>query len=300
MAFLCGVSAGAAEFEIRLEARTSRYSLYELKFPSPHKSPFPVNDTVWGHLYLPRNASGEPIRPEDGGKRNLPAAALVLPIMAAPNAWIETRFVHAFLRRGLAVMWIEMPYQFNRRPDPTIPSGAVFLARSAKRLGKNFMQSRADAGRALTVLENSGLVDPERIGIFGVSLGALVGSSLYSIDDRPKGAVFLLGGADMTDLVYRSEMTGPFIAKAGIERADLEAAWAGLDPLGRREANAGKPVVLVNARSDRVIPAENGRKLAEAFPDAFQRWVPGGHYTAILHMLWMPDYAARHMKRLLE
>ncbi len=245
-----------------------------------------MNDTVWGHLYVPRDRVAS---------RAHPPAVLVLPIMAAPNAWIEMRFVHAFLRRGLAVLWLEMPYQFHRRPNPTIPSGAVFLARSASRLGKNFRQSRADAGRALDVLEGSELLDGSRVGVFGISLGALVGSSLYSVDPRPSGAVFLLGGADMIDLVHRSTMTAAFMKMAGISRADLKTAWEGLDPLEYREKNAGKSVMLINASSDRVIPPENGRKLKEAFPDSVQRWVPGGHYTAILHLLWMPAYAARRM-----
>ncbi len=285
---LAAAPAGAFETEIRLEARTYRYHLYEFRFPSPHKSPFPVNDTVWGHLYIPRRAKAKP------------PVVLVLPIMAAPNAWIEMRFVQEFLRRDLAVMWIEMPYQFHRSPHPTIPSGSVFLARSAVRLGKNFMQSRADARRAMDVLRSSDLVDGSRIGIFGISLGSLVGSAVYSVDDRPKGAVFLLGGADMADLVFRSNMTGEFIKKAGIKKADVKSAWMGLDPLEYRETNAGKTVILVNARSDRVIPAFNGEKLAEAFPDAMQRWVPGGHYTAILHLMWMPAYAAVEMKQILQ
>jgi len=210
------------------------------------------------------------------------------------------RFVHEFLRQGLAVMWIEMPYQFHRRPHPSIPSGSVFLARSAKRLGKNFMQSRADARRAMDVLQTLDLVDGSRIGIFGISLGSLVGSAVFSIDDRPKGAVLLLGGADMGDLVFRSNLTAEFIKAAGIKRAEVDEAWKGLDPLDYRDSNRGKRVVLVNARSDRVIPTFNGRKLAEAFPDALQRWVPGGHYTAILHLLWMPSYAAYEMRRMLE
>ena len=45
------------------------YREFELRFPSPVKSPFPVNDTVWGHLSVPK------------GKGPFPAI-LVLPVMA--------------------------------------------------------------------------------------------------------------------------------------------------------------------------------------------------------------------------
>ena len=40
--------------------------------------------------------------------------------------------------------------------------------------------------------------------------------------------------------------------------------------------------------------------LAEAFPGASQLWVAGGHYTAILHMAWMPSYAALRLGAVLD
>ncbi len=270
---------------MRLEAETAHFYLYELKFPTARPSRFEANNTVWGHLYLPR------------GVKN-PPCVLVLPIMAAPNVWIEERFVREFVRYGYAAMWIEMPYQFHRRPDPLIPSGQVFLSRTAQGLGRNFRQSVADARRAITMLERSGLVDSERIGIFGISLGAMVGSAVYSKDERPVGAVFLLGGADFPDLVFRSGMTREFAQLAGIRPSEVRREWKGFDPLEYRESNRDKRVFLVNARRDRIIPRENAEQLLLAFPRGEQIWVPGGHYTAIAHMLWMPSYAAAKFREL--
>lgn len=274
--------------QLRLESETLHYRLYEVRFPSAVESPFEANNTVWGHLYLPRVHPGE-----------RPPCVLVLPVMAAPNVWIEMRFVRALLRQGIAAMWIEMPYQFNRRPHDSMPSGRVFLARNADVLGRNFRQSVSDARRALTWLAGSGLVDGDRLGLFGVSLGALVGASAYSVDDRPAGAVFLLGGADFTDLVFRSDMTAEFARRAGIGKEELRRAWKGIDPLEHRDRNRGKRVFLVNTRHDLIIPEENALKLKEAFPDSHQLMVPLGHYGAVLHLLWAPSYAARRFSELL-
>ncbi|MBI5239387.1 MAG: alpha/beta hydrolase family protein [Elusimicrobia bacterium] len=275
---------------VRVEEETPRHTLYEVRFPSALRSPFPVNDTVWGHLYVPK-----PARPA-GAK---PACILVLPVMAAPNVWIELRFVHAFLRRGFAVLWLEMPYQFHRRPHPSVPSGQVFLARSARRLGANFRQSIADARRALTWLGRSGLVDQERIGLFGISLGGMVAAAVYSVDDRPKGAVLLLAGAGFPDLAVNGSLTADFVRRAGIGTEELRRAWQGLDPAAYRERNRGKPVCLVNARSDTVVPRDNALKLKESFPDARQLWVPFGHYSSAVHLLWVRSYAAGEFSRLL-
>jgi dienelactone hydrolase len=259
-----------------------------LRFPSPAKSPWPANDVVWAHLIVPRS-----VGPVQG------PAVLVLPVMAAPNVWIETRFVERFARDGFVVMWLEMPTQFHRRPDPSEPSGQVFLARTTRQLAANFRQSVLDARRALGVLAARPEVDGGRIALFGISLGAIVGSVTYTLDPRPRFAAFLLGGADFPSLLINSSLTGPFAVKMGLRAADLREAWRGLDPLEHPERNAGKPVLLVNAGWDTVIPRANAGKLREAFPAARQVWVPGGHYSAIVHLLWLPRWISGVLKEAL-
>ena len=296
-ALLLAVSAACApldlpkeDFKIELASTTAGPEWTEtlLRFPSAAKSPWPVNDIVWAHLIVPNSASG--------AKR---PAVLVLPVMAAPNVWIETQFVQRFARDGFVVMWLEMPTQFHRRPLPSEPSGQVFLARTPKHLAMNFRQSVLDARRALDVLSARPEVDSGRLALFGISLGAIVGAVAYSVDPRPRYAVFLLGGADFPSLLTASSLTGPFARKMGLKPEDLKAAWAGLDPLDYRDQNKEKPVLLVNANWDTVIPRENALKLAQAFPLARRVGVPLGHYSAIVHMFWMPRWVSARLKEAL-
>lgn len=272
----------AGPFPARVEetAKLEDRAEYLVSFPSALKSGVGPNDTVWAHLSLPRGPGPFP-------------CVVVLPVMAAPNIWIEQRFIARFQSRGLAVLWLEMPYQFHRRPHASVPSGQVFLARSAPRLAFNFRQSVLDARRALAWLNAHPAIDPKRIGLFGISLGAMVGAAVYSVDPQLKYAVFLLGGADFPSLVARSSMTGAFLRRAGISSAELGRAWRGIDPLDYKKGNRGKKAVLVNVRSDTVIPMANALRLREAFPSARQLWLPLGHYSAILHLLWMPRWAAK-------
>ena len=280
--------AGGFKVEVAQTIPGPEWTETVLRFPSPARSPWPANDVVWAHLIVPRSASG----------RKAPAV-LVLPVMAAPNVWIETRFVERFARDGLVVLWLEMPTQFHRRPDPSEPSGQVFLARTPKRLAANFRQSVLDARRALDVLAARPEVDAERLALFGVSLGAIVGSVTYSLDPRPRFAALLLGGADFPTLLVGSSLTGPFARRMGLRPGDLAAAWRGLDPLERAGRNAGKPALLVNARWDTVIPRANALKLRDAFPGARQVWLPGGHYTSILHLVWLPRWISAVLREAL-
>jgi dienelactone hydrolase len=258
---------------------------YLLKFPSAAKSPWPANDTVWAHLSVPDAAKG---------KRG--AAVLVLPVMAAPNVWIETQFVDRFVSDGLITMWIEMPTQFHRRPHASMPSGQVFLARTTGQLARNFRQSVSDARRAFGVLAARPEVDAKRVALFGISLGAIVGAVTWSVDRRPAAAVFVMGGADFPSIALNGSLSGPFVKKTGLKAAELRTAWVGLDPLDYAAANVGKRALLINVNSDSVIPKANALRLKEAFPDSRQVWLPLGHYTAILHLVWLPRWVSRRLQ----
>jgi hypothetical protein len=288
-------AAGPLDYDakVRFQSETREVSRangrieYEVTFPSVLKSPFAPNNTVWAHFSVPASAKDAP-------------CIVILPVMAAPNIWIERRFINRFERDGFAVLWLEMPYQFHRRVDPSQPSGQVFLGRTAKRLAFNFRQSVLDARRALAWVKARPEVDPKRLGLFGISLGGMVGSAAYSVDPAPKHAVFLLAGADFPDLVVHSAMTAPFLKKSRIDPADIKKEWVGIDPLDYKDRNAGKTPLLVNASWDHVIPKANALKLHEAFPSSRQVWVPLGHYSAILHLLWMPGYISREFQRALR
>lgn len=270
--------------EVELVSDNEEGKEYLVRYPSALKSRFAPNNTVWGHLILPKGEGPFP-------------TILVLPVMAAPNVWIEQRFMNRFRKDGLAVLWLEMPYQFHRRPHPSMPSGQVFLARRAEKLAFNFRQSALDARRALKFLQSRPEVDQQRVGLFGISLGALVGSAVYSVDPLPRFAAFMLGGADFPSLAVASAMTGPFLKKMGIAPDALRKAWVGLDPLDYTAGNATKPVVLINASWDAVIPKSAALRLRDAFPAARQVWVPFGHYTAILHLVWVPRYVSSALKQ---
>ncbi len=261
---------------------------YLLRFPSAAKSPWPSNDWVWAHLTVPDSAKG---------KRG--AAVLVLPVMAAPNVWIETRFVNRFVADGLVTMWIEMPTQFRRRPHASMPSGQVFLARTTRQLALNFRQSVSDARRAFGVLAARPEVDSKRVGLFGISLGAIVGSVVWSVDARPAAGVFVMGGADFPGIALNGSLSGPFVRKMGLSDEELRAAWVGLDPLDYKAANAGKRAHLINVNSDTVIPRANALRLKEAFPDSSQDWLPLGHYTAIVHLAWLPGKVSKRLQNAL-
>ena len=171
------------------------------------------------------------------------------------------------------------------------------MARNPKVLAQNFRQAVSDSCQALSWLQKRPEINPRKIGIFGISLGSLVGSATYSVSPIPRYGVFLLGGADLPDLLFHSAMTAPFVKKIGVTENQLRAAWAGMDALDYAKENAHKPVLLINARWDQIIPRQNALALKKAFPDSRQMWVPFGHYSAMIHLFWIPGYVTRAFRR---
>ncbi|MBI4052305.1 MAG: prolyl oligopeptidase family serine peptidase [Elusimicrobia bacterium] len=260
------------------------FQVYQVRFPSPVRTRFPSNNTVWGKWYLP--------------KSDLPLpGVLVLTVLGAPNTWIEDRIAKSLLRHRLAVLVLEHPFHFHRRPNPWAQPGEMFLTRTPQGLASNFRQAIWDARQAITWMSRQKEIDPHRLGILGTSLGAIVAASTISTDSRLRCAVLLLGGADFSELLWNSAVTGPPLQKLGYSQEVLKLAWKELDPLYYKENNAGKRVLLVNALWDRVVPRPNAVKLREAFPDSRQVWVPFGHYSSILHLIWLPRYISRYFER---
>ena len=280
-----GLTCPAAPTPFHLSQPETKGLHFEtLTFPSHIHSLFKANNTVWAHYVLPQGSKPFPV-------------ILVLPVMAAPNTWIEKQFIRKFVAAGFAVLFLETPYQFHRRPNRSVPSGEVFLARDPKILAQNFRQAVSDSCQALAWLQKRPEINPQKIGIFGISLGSLVGSATYSISPIPRYGVFLLGGADLPNLLFHSAMTAPFVKKIGVTEDELRAAWKGMDALDYSKANAHKPALLINASWDQIIPRRNALALKKAFPDSRQIWVPFGHYSAMIHLFWIPNYVARAFRR---
>lgn len=260
----------------------SNYEVFQVTFPSVARSPHPESGTVWVRLYKPLGAPRAPY-------------VVLLPILAGPNLWIEERFARALLNRGIGVALVELPYQFHRRPQGKAETADLFLGRSPKTAARNFRQAAGDVRRTVDWLLSREIVESKRVGLLGISLGAMVGATVYAQDERVRAAVFLLGGADFPSLVVKSALTAKTLRRLSVDEQDVRARWKGLEP-SEYPLAAERRALLINARWDRIIPRENALKLKEAFPKSRQMWVPFGHYSSIVHIFWIRGAVARHFQ----
>jgi len=115
-------------------------------------------------------------------------------------------------------------------------------------------------------------VDLERVGMMGVSMGAIITLLAATAEERLKAIVSVIGGANFQVLVRKSSLY-----KIGLERKLVEkfAQSPGeligkYDPINKVHLFRSIPVLLLNGEGDDLIPLECATSLYEALKPHYQ------------------------------
>ena len=115
---------------------------------------------------------------------------------------------------------------------------------------------------------------PERIVIFGESLGGAVALSLWSKENSspPQPAALILNATftSMADTVAWHYPWFPF-------RYLLLDPWLSV----QRISSVSSPIIVFHGSADQIVPVEHGRKLAGEATDARLIEIPGGEHNGI-------------------
>ena len=172
-----------------------------------------------------------------------------------------------WVRRGVGLACIDLPLHGARADQKLvneIATGAVGPSRASP-LGVDFVrQALLDLACTLDALSALEEIDAGRVAFAGFSLGAMLGAVFCALDPRPRAAALALCGAGMLP----------------------EAA----DPLHFVARIAPRPLLMVNAHSDEVIPRSASQALyAAARVPKRQLWFEGSHQTlpgAAMKAMW--------------
>ncbi|MCE5302792.1 MAG: C45 family autoproteolytic acyltransferase/hydrolase [Planctomycetaceae bacterium] len=261
------------------------FRVYRLCYPSPIVSSLKENNVVPAFLYLPKG-----LRPTE----KYPAVVCLHPLDA--NAQLTDLMCVAVAQRGVPALSIKLPYYGERgryrgpeaiAADPEIFTGAV-------------LQGIEDIRRAVDLLASRPEVNPDRIGVVGISLGGILAATVAGVDARFYRAELVLAGGDLPEVIRTARETR--LLREMLERLSPEQQDAirdkllKLDPVCvapslRSRALAGR-VLMINAAEDEVIPPACTRKLADALGIADRVvWFDGlGHYSA---MAQLPEIVRR-------
>lgn len=267
----------AARFDFELEPvrSESRYKVAKLRFPSPVASPVPLNNTVHAEYFQPTTAGRHP-------------GVVVLHILGADFAL--SRYLAARLAdAGVAALFVKLPYYGERRP--TGPASETrFLSANIGRTTEAMRQGILDVRRGLAWLSSRPEIDPERLGVTGISLGGIISSVVAAVDPSIDRVAILLAGGGLADILWNMpEREAKAYREAWIASgrtfADLEALVRPYDPLTHAARLKGKHVLMIAGNVDEVVPPRAARQLWHAAGEPPIHWLDCGHYSAVGFLL---------------
>jgi dienelactone hydrolase len=146
-------------------------------------------------------------------------------------------------------------------------------------------------GRVLDWVEQEPEVDATRIGVLGVSLGAMDAVMLTAFDPRVHSLVIAMAGGDLSYLLantnYRpvARTIDDMAADLGTSRealgAELDAAIK-LDPLAVAPYIDAERVFMVLTRTDAIIPFEAQQQLRATMGSPEALYLLTGHRTSVV------------------
>ena len=232
---------------------------------------------------------------EPKARKNHPKrpAIVILPIMGGKTYPLEEIFATSFARSGYACI---IPHRPNIKDE----------IRNLEDIDPLLRQGSQDVSRAIDWLETQPNIDRERIGLFGISLGAIRGTLVMALDQRIRAGVLGLGGGDLPYiLTHTSEKRlvaarEKILARNGLDLKEAEARLRDsitYDPIALAPSVDPSRVLMVIAAGDTVIPHKTSWELRRKLgnPETIELW--SGHYTSVIHIPYLRQATCSFFKK---
>lgn len=261
------VSPAPSQTSMSIQRQTSTYSVYNITFPSPVQNANPPNGTVYVEYYTPRSAGQHP-------------GVVLLHHWGVVNLSPERQLAKTLVESGIATAIMIMPYHLQRTP-PGFESGTAMIGPNVQRMVRSIEQAEVEISSLVSWLKSRPEIDPNRIGIVGVSLGAIIGALSIDRSNQFNAAVLILGGADVAKIVWESPITYKArrgLREQGYTEARLRTELAPIEPLNTVAPMPKGSLLMVNGLYDPVITRQETADLWNAFGRPEIIWVEAGHY----------------------
>ncbi len=261
------------QYETKFQRLSGPVRISKVEFPSPIKTDVEVNNTVHGEYFQP---AGEG-----------PFPGVVMLHILGGDFPLSQSISNGMARRGIAVLFIRMPYYGERR-DPKVRRRMI--SPDIEETVEAMRQAILDIRRAGAWLRSRPEVDENRLGITGISLGGIMTSLAAQAEPRFKNvAIYLAGGGlpaaiwDHPDPKLR-QLRENWEAK-GLDREAFLKQAAPSDPLTYADRLKNRRVLMVAAKHDEVIPPKCAVLLHEAIGSQAELvWLESGHISAALFL----------------
>jgi dienelactone hydrolase len=220
-------------------------------------------DRVPAFLYVPKEGSGK-----------LPAVLLQYGSGGDKKTDYIVALAHQFVTHGFVVLTIDSPGRGERKsPQATKRSPTDWLQGGEGR--ELFLQYCGDYSRATDYLASREDVSADRLAYVGISWGAITGVTYVAHDTRIKAMGSMVGGGD-------------FLANVAVPKGDDAAKnetpknvekLPSIDPVHHVAQIAPRPLLLLNATKDQLVPRPFGEALHNAAGSGAKKvWLETDHF----------------------
>jgi len=157
----------------------------------------------------------------------------------------------------------------GERKDPEILSG---LSQDPSQFFHILAGTVEDVRKVIDYVGENLDVDLERVGMMGVSMGAIITLLAATVEERLKAIVSVIGGANFQVLIrksslYKIGLDTKLVEKFAQSARELIEKY---DPINNAHLFRSIPVLLLNGERDDLIPLECASSLCEALKPHYQ------------------------------
>ena len=252
----------------------------ERTYRTPIETEYQENNTGRVRYYNASSNSAIVILPQRGGGYNF--AQLIA-------AYLATNGISAYV--------IETPFHGKR-----LPSGVKSICDVQMDLAKLKGIFRQAVTETRSLID---LVEEEKIGICGISLGAIYASIVYGVDERVSSACLIAGCGNLADLIYESEdifanHLRNYLIEIGIKRKELKESLKEIEPCNYIDRSKSRNLLMVNGRKDKDAPLDYAQDLAKAWGNPKQILTKRGHVSMVLDVHHLLPEILNHFRKTLE
>ncbi len=271
-------------WRMRRKSEQERVRVWELEIESPVVTKVPENNWIRGFFY-------EPLSPVEGKR---PGAVVLHHLGGEFTA--EEMLGKMMGENGIATVFMYFPF-YEKRWSGESRAPGIFTDDMEHSLGA-CRQAILDVHRVGDWLLQRPEVDPERLGLTGISLGAVMGSLAGGIDLRFAKLALVMAGGDLPEIVKKAlefkEVEKQLGAK-GLTVEGLRSSLGPIEPLSFAHRVNPANVLLLNASDDEIIPKKCTHALWKKMGKPRIKWYKGGHYTISIYLTDVIQEVVRHL-----